>query len=286
MDSKVENLKIISQKLGDLPTLPTVITKISMLMQNPRTSANEVGEAITTDQSLTSKTLKLVNSAFYGFPGRINTITHAIVILGFTTVKNIVLTASIFSALGKKGDISGFDIKTFWLHSISTGAAAKVISEHLKSKYTEEAFIGGLLHDLGKVVLSHCAKDEFRNVIKYREDHNCLLVEAEKAVLNVTHQEMGGWVAERWNLPKDLAATIQYHHAPRLAGLYEETASIVHLADIICRALGSGSGGDNRIPVVADYVWDKLKIDRVDFQKLLSSVEDEIDKASVFLQEL
>ena len=136
MDSRVEDLKHVIENLAEIPTLPMVVTKITMLMQNPRTSAGEVGQAITTDQSLTSKTLKLVNSAFYGFPGRINTITHAIVILGFTTVKNIVLTASIFDAIGKKGKARGFDINAFWLHSIATGAVAKVIAEQLKSKYT------------------------------------------------------------------------------------------------------------------------------------------------------
>ena len=199
------DLKELTEKLSDLPTLPNVVTKITMLMQNPRTSANEVGQAITTDQSLTSKTLKLVNSAFYGFPGRINTITHAIVILGFTTVKNVVLTASIFNAIGKNSASEDFDLEAFWLHSVSTGAIAKVLAEFQKSKYVEEAFIGGLLHDLGKVVINHCAREEFQRVLEYRNKQKCLIKQAEEAILRVNHQEIGSWESIPAVLPGEYA---------------------------------------------------------------------------------
>ncbi len=284
MSENASQLKSVIENLTDIPTLPTVVSKITTLMQNPRTSAGEVGQAITTDQSLTSKTLKLVNSAFYGFPGRINTITHAIVILGFTTVKNIVLTASIFDALSKKGRNQFFDVEAFWLHSIATGAISKVIAENMKSKYTEEAFIGGLLHDLGKVICNICAEEEYNKVIRYQRENDCLIKDAELKVLKVTHQDVGGWIASKWNLPKDLSAVLQYHHYPLSAGAYEELASIVHLADILCRGLGVGSGGDNKVPIVEDSVWNKLKLDNMDFEKLLNKAETEIDKASVFLQ--
>ncbi len=284
MEYKADALREITDKLTDLPTLPTVVTTITQLMQNPRTSASEVGQAITTDQSLASKTLKLVNSAFYGFPGRINTITHAIVILGFTTVKNIVLTASILRVMGKSKDDGNFDPEAFWLHSISTGAVAKVLAEHLKFKYTEEAFIGGLLHDLGKVVINQCANEDFQNILDYRLSHNCLMIEAEKEVLKVTHDLIGGWVAEKWNLPKELISIMQYHHHPHLAGPYQQITNIIHIADIIARGLGSGNGGDNRMPIVDDGVWSSMKMDRLDLHKLLRDSKDEILRAGIFMQ--
>ncbi|MBF0430278.1 MAG: HDOD domain-containing protein [Fibrobacteria bacterium] len=284
MEDTLKHLKDITNKLSDLPTLPTVVSQITQLMQNPRTSAAEVGEAITTDQSLTSKTLKLVNSAFYGFPGRIKTITHAIVILGFTTVKNIVLTASILNVIGKTGKSKEFDQEAFWLHSVSTGAIAKVLAELYKHKISEEAFIGGLLHDLGKVIINHCVVDLFEEVLIYRDKHNCLLKDAEKGVLKVTHQEIGSWVAERWKLPSNLTAVIQYHHNPELAGDYKEITGLVHLADIFARALGSGSGGDNSIPIVSETIWNDMNFNSIDLPKFLERAEDEITKASIFLQ--
>ncbi len=282
--SEIENLKLATEKLTELPTLPTVVAKITTLMQNPRTSASEVGQAITTDQSLTSKTLKLVNSAFYGFPGRINTITHAIVILGFTTVKNIVLTASIFDAFGKNAKGEGFNMEDFWLHSIATGAIAKVLAERRHFKYSEEAFIGGILHDIGKVVLNQYATEDFSRILQYQKKHNCLISEAEKAIIHVTHEEVGRWLAQRWNLPRDLALVIQYHSNPKLSKQYQELVAIVHIADIFARALGVGSGGDDKIPVVKDESWDLLQMDKIDLGKFLSRIDSEVDKASVFLQ--
>ncbi|MDO5576258.1 MAG: HDOD domain-containing protein, partial [Fibrobacter sp.] len=128
--------------ISSLPTLPTVLESITSLLESPKTSAEEVGKAITTDQVLTSKVLKLVNSAFYGFPGRISTVTHAMVILGFSTVKNIVLTASIFEAF--KGDTttaSDFNLEQFWIHSIACGATSRALARIMGSKETEECFI-------------------------------------------------------------------------------------------------------------------------------------------------
>src|SRR3989339_1068728 len=136
-----DKLRLITEKVTGLPTLPRVIQEITNLMQNPRTSAEEVGRAITMDQSLASKVLRLVNSAFYGFPGRINTITHAIVILGFNTVKNIVLTASIFEKLGGRGGSQSFDLEKFWLHSIGTGVVGREIARKINFRFQEEVFI-------------------------------------------------------------------------------------------------------------------------------------------------
>jgi len=277
----------ITEKLTQIPTLPTVVTKITLLMQNPRTSASEVGQAITTDQSLTTKTLKLVNSAFYGFPGRINTITHAIVILGFSTVKNIVLTASILDSLGGKKNKAAlqFDVEAFWKHSVGSGAIAKVLADTLLPGSREEAFIAGLLHDLGKVVLSTFASEDYKAVLDYRDRENVLLREAERKVLGFTHSEVGLWLAEKWSLPRDLRAVVEYHHNPGLANPYEKLTSIVHLADILSRALGA-NGGDDCIPQISDYVWEKLHLESMNWPDLLKKCEIEIDKASVFLEEL
>lgn len=280
-----EQFRQITEKLTQIPTLPTVVTKITQLMQNPRTSASEVGQAITTDQSLTTKTLKLVNSAFYGFPGRINTVTHAIVILGFSTVKNIVLTASIFEAIGgkKAGRSASFDVEAFWKHSVSTGAIAKILADTMLPASREEAFIAGLLHDLGKVILNHYALEDYAAVLEYRDREKVLLKDAERKVLRFTHADVGVWLAEKWNLPKELRTVMQYHHAPNLATPFDKLTCIVHLADILSRALGT-NGGDNKIPIISEFAWEKLRIDQVQWPDLLARCEEEVERASVFLE--
>lgn len=282
MPAETNSLRAITERVTSLPTLPTVITRMSQLLQDPRTSAEEVGKAITNDQALASKVLKLVNSAFYGFPGRINTITHAIVILGFGTVKNIVLTASIFDSFGGKGEAGAFDVEKFWLHSIGVGAAGKAIAQYTGFRSLEESFLGGLLHDIGKIILSQYAKPEMAKVLKIVSQENTLIIDAEKKALGATHQELGGWLCSKWNLPKDLTAAVTNHHYPSLGGEHMQIASVVHLADILVRALAIGSGGDKRIPRLNEEAWAKLNLKEQDLQPILKAIEAEVEKATIF----
>lgn len=273
------------EKISTLPTLPTVIERITKLLHNPKTSAEEIGKAITTDQALASKVLKLVNSAFYGFPGKISTITHAIVILGFSTVKNIVLTASIFDAFRGKGkNVSGFDLEQFWIHSIACGAASQSIAKHIGSTEKEECFIAGLIHDIGKLIICQNLSEDFENALAYSKKNSMLLYQSETELFDITHQEAGGMLAEKWNLPKNLQNAVLYHHVPSQSREYYLTTAIVHCADIIVRAFDYGNGGDNRIPCMNETVWRNLGLDDTNLHALFESIEDEIRKATVFIQ--
>ena len=273
------------ENVSNIPTLPIVIDKIARLLNNPQTSAEEIGKAITTDQALAAKVLKLVNSAFYGFPGKISTITHAVVILGFATVKNVVLTASIFDAFTKKVSLtSSFDLEKFWLHSIACGAASQCLSKHIGYGEKEECFIAGLIHDVGKIILCNYLPAEFELVVQNTVQKGCLFYESEKEVLHMTHEDLGGIVAERWNLPKNLRDGVQFHHAPVQGGEFSTTAGIVHAADILVRAMDYGSGGDDLIPQMADVVWNNLGFETMNLPALLEDIDDEVDKAAVFMQ--
>jgi HD-like signal output (HDOD) protein len=273
------------ENISSIPTLPTVIERLTRLLQNPKTSAEEVGKAITTDQALASKVLKLVNSAFYGFPGRISTITHAIVILGFSTVKNVVLTASIFDAFRGKGDDDvGFDLEGFWLHSIACGAASLSIAKQIGNSEKEECFIAGLIHDLGKLIMCRYLPREFDIALKDCSTNEQLLYESECALFSETHQEVGGFLTERWNLPVNLQNAVKYHHTSSPSHEYYITTAIVHCADILVRALDFGNGGDLKIPAVSEHVWKSLGLDSVDLGALLENIQQEVEKASVFLQ--
>ena len=273
------------ENISSIPTLPTVIERITRLLQNPKTSAEEIGKAITTDQALASKVLKLVNSAFYGFPGRISTITHAIVILGFTTVKNVVLTASIFDTFRKKSSTPAeFDIEQFWYHSIACGAAAQSIARFLGNKEKEVCFIAGLVHDLGKIIMCQHIPDEFGKAFDHAREHRNLLYESEKQLFDVTHEEIGCYLAERWNLPKNLQNAIKYHHSPSTSHDHYMTTATVHFADIIVRALDYGNGGDTKIPTIAENVWKNLGLENVPLTQLFDNIKDEVEKATVFLQ--
>jgi HD-like signal output (HDOD) protein len=273
------------ENISSIPTLPTVIERLTRLLQNPKTSAEEVGKAITTDQALASKVLKLVNSAFYGFPGRISTITHAIVILGFSTVKNVVLTASILDAFHNKGEGSTvFNLEDFWLHSIACGAASLSIAKQLGSNAKEECFIAGLIHDIGKIILCQYMPREFNFAIDQSRKNMQLFYETEKKLFDCTHEQIGGYLTERWNLPTDLQNAVRFHHNPQPSHEHYMVTAVVHCADVFVRALDYGNGCDDLIPQLSDQVWKNLGFDNFDLSALIENIHDEIEKASVFMQ--
>lgn len=273
------------ENISSIPTLPTVIERLTRLLQNPKTSAEEVGKAITTDQALASKVLKLVNSAFYGFPGRISTITHAIVILGFSTVKNVVLTASIFDAFRNKGEGSSvFNLEDFWLHSIACGATSLSIAKQLGLNEKEECFIAGLIHDIGKIILCQYMPQEFNFAIDQSRKNNQLFYDTERKLFDSTHEEVGGYLTERWKLPMDLQNAVKYHHNPQPKHEHYMIAAVVHCADIFVRSLDYGNGGDECLPMLSDQVWKDLGLDKINLGALIENIHDEFEKASVFIQ--
>ncbi|MEE2657944.1 MAG: HDOD domain-containing protein [Candidatus Latescibacterota bacterium] len=257
-DEKQERLKRITQSIIGLPTLPTVITQLISLIDNPKTSARNVAQLISTDQALTAKILKIANSAFYGFPRGIATVDLAVVVLGFETVKNLGLSVSVlerFSGSGESGvgaegtdSVAGFDRQKFWEHSIACGVAARMLAGKLRYRVPGEAFAAGILHDIGRLILSQYFPSEFAEVLEFMDKEELYIGHAEECVLGITHAQVGGWLAERWNLPTQLEETISQHHTPGRLGRGAELPSLIHLADFLCRRERIGDGGGDKLP--------------------------------------
>jgi putative nucleotidyltransferase with HDIG domain len=201
------------------------------LVDNPKTSASRLGRLISTDQALTAKVLKIANSPFYGFPRKISTIDFAIIVLGYDALKEIVISISLVSSLQKKSD-SVFDAKGFWDHSITSGVLARRLARDLGYRVSGEVFVGGLLHDMGISVLHRYFRNEYRRIAEILVDTDLNAIEAEESVLGVTHAEVGGWLAERWNLPDHLVEAISYHHTPSRADKNKDLVALIHCADV------------------------------------------------------
>ncbi|HLP41815.1 MAG TPA: HDOD domain-containing protein [Fibrobacteria bacterium] len=284
-------LKALVQKITDLPTLPSMMATITRLMQDPRTSAEELGRAIATDPALVSKVLKLVNSAFYGFPGRISTITQAIVILGFSTIRNVVLTTSVLKVFGDSKS-KGFDMEVFWEHSLLTGAISRSLAHEHDLPFTEETFIAGLLHDMGRMILSQRLTSEFEKVVAFRDKTGMSMLEAEKTILGLTHGEIGGWLARKWNLPIPFVEVMHYHHFPMQAPIGDARQQmdtghlipLVHIADVLAKGVKDDLPTRESIPAIHPQVWQRMGMEGETWDRFQRRTRDEIEKARAFLE--
>jgi len=234
-----EYIKERVQSIIQLPALPAVAMEVVEMVDNPRTSASKLGKVISTDQALTAKVLKIANSPFYGFPRKISTIDFAIIVLGYDALKEIVISISLISSLQKKSD-GLFDAKRFWDHAIATGVLARRLARDLGYRVTEEVFVGGLLHDMGISVLHRYFKSEYRRIVEIARESELTFLEAEESVLSVTHAEVGGWLAERWNLPRHLVEAISLHHVPAKAEKNQELVALIHCADVFSNRVMKG----------------------------------------------
>lgn len=269
-----------------------MMVTITRLMQDPRTSAEELGRAIATDPSLVSKVLKLVNSAFYGFPGRISTISQAIVILGFSTIRNVVLTTSVIKAFNRSTQNKNFDIGNFWEHSLLTGAIARALAMERETHFIEETFIAGLLHDMGRIILFQKLTPEYDRVIAYHESHGSTWLEAEQSILGLTHGEIGAWLARKWNLPAPFVEVMRYHHHPLdLLNIDPATPKettnliyLVHAADMLSKQLKEGKLELAAAEAVDPTVRQELKLDAAHWESLERRCEGEIEKARAFME--
>ena len=250
-----EKLKRITESIIRLPTLPTVVSRMIQLVDNPKTSAASLAQFIASDQSLTARILKLANSAYYGFPREITTVNMAIVVLGFNAVKDMGLSLSVFDVFKDIEGDATFSSTDFWQHSIACGVASRVLARRILPRVAGEAFVAGLLHDIGKVILNQYAHAEFVAILKLVASSGVSLDEAELAVIGASHAQVGGWLAEKWNLPTLIVSSIIFHHTPFQAPAeFAVMDTLVSLANYLCHTSHIGNSARTQ-PQVPDERW-------------------------------
>ncbi len=223
--------EIVLKRIRDIPSLPEVVNRIMEVISRPNTPASEIAKLIALDPGLTSKVLRMVNSAAYGFQRQISSIQHGIMILGFNTVRGLVLSASIFKMFEGQEKNRGLDHQRFWEHSLGTAVAARILSRHIRVPEADDIFSAGMLHDIGKVVLDVHFGQDYQKVLREARMQHILphgpdFYRLEEEVLGINHTAIGSFLAAKWRLPVTMTEVIQHHHNPAQA---ENCQPLVHL---------------------------------------------------------
>ncbi|MDQ7837295.1 MAG: HDOD domain-containing protein [Thermodesulfobacteriota bacterium] len=278
-----EEIRAKIKETSEVATISAVAFQTAQLLRNPDVAVNKVTEIVSLDQSLTAKILRLVNSSFYGFQGRISSLSQAVVLLGLNTVRNVILSVSVLKAFSGDKGCKVFDAGKFWGHSVGTAFVAKNLAEHVKFKEPEDAFIGGLLHDIGRVFIVQFLRPEAEKILDLMIKEDIPMREAEEKVLDTDHAWIGYVMAKNWHFPPALCSAICLHHAPN--GKDEEflLASIIHLADIICRGMDLGCGGDDFVPDVSPAAWRELSMSLEDVKVLMQKTGENLYQIEEFL---
>lgn len=281
-------LRQVTEKIIGLPTLPTVVTQLIAMVGDPASSARQIAQLVSADQALTAKILKVANSSFYGFAREIATVQLAIVVLGIEMVKNIGLSVTVLKRFASGREHRLFDRQQFWEHAIGCGVAVRMLArKYGDRRAADEAFVAGVLHDIGKLILVEYFYDDFSEALELAESQGIAIADAEAQVIGVTHAEIGGWLAEKWNLPKHLVNAIAHHHRPFEQDAVEDLTVLVHLGDALIRHLRIGNSGDRQLASLDARASQRFKrgrniSDSALFEELGAGLEAELETARVF----
>jgi HD-like signal output (HDOD) protein len=248
-----EQQTIVSSAIAEIShiaTLPEITLKIIELVEDPSSTAQDLHKVISNDPALCSRILKVVNSAFYGLPRQIGSINRAIVLLGLNAVKNIAIAASL-TKLFRGGELCArFSAKDLWIHSIATAACAKLICDELKLGVSDEAFLAGLIHDIGIMVEVQAMRHELLQVFEEMTFDGdgaptCDMREIERQTLGADHQDFGSGLCEAWKFPKSFTYVTSHHHDPtQLPSANRTLTAIIYVADRLAAQAGYGFRAD------------------------------------------
>jgi putative nucleotidyltransferase with HDIG domain len=269
---ELQKMRAKVEAINALPTVPSNLKQISLMLEKPRLTMDEIARFVSNDPALTTKVLKMVNSAAYGFPGRISSVSHAIMLLGLNVIRGLLLGISFFDLMQK-------NMVGLWEHSCSCAVAARCIAQQKKMKEPEEVSICGLLHDIGKAIVMLQYPSEYEQALREAKDKDISLYEAEKKCLAATHGEVGLWLAEKWRFPANLVEAIGYHHRPQLAKQAPLETAIVHVSDLLVRAKGVGFAGDPFVPAVHPATWQLLQLSDDDIKSILTQIDESTSTA-------
>lgn len=276
------SLSLLTKAVDELPTLPVVVQKVIALTEDPRSTAKDINNVLSQDQTLTAKVLRLANSAFYGFSRRISTVTEATIILGFQTIKSIVMAATVSDMLKKPLQGYALEQGDLWKHSQTSAIAARMLARELKFPRLEVAYTASLLHDIGKLVLNVYLSEAYQEVLEKVEGERLTFIQAEEMILGFNHAQVGAKICAKWNLPPELVEAIAFHHEPARATENPKLVAITHVADFVSVSIGMGVGVDGFLYAMSPEAITSLGVSETQIDRLIAQLVDVLIDQDIF----
>jgi putative nucleotidyltransferase with HDIG domain len=286
IDNKVRQ---VVANVRNLPTPPIVFHQIQKVINDPQVSAGQIASILSEDPAMSVKVLKLTNSAFYGLSREIDSVKQAVVIVGMEAIRNLVLSASVMDMFKGKSANQEFQ-ERFWRHSLAVAVAGRMLARKLKSRGIvdpDASFSAGLLHDVGKMIMSCFLPEEYKAIREERPKQRSLQAyELEERVLGYNHAQVGAILAEQWKLPQRLNEAITHHHHPQLGDSDSSIAYIIHVADYLAKLTFYDADDEDRIPgvVMVDGIQEYMGFNDADLEAYSSLLREEFLKAETFMK--
>ena len=281
----------LDKKLKDyiktMPSLPTSVTKVLEICNNPQTSPADLNHVISLDPVLVGRVLKLINSAYYGLGQPVTNLARAIIMLGINTVKNLALSTAVMGQMSSKSKSPGLDMEGFWRHSLCVGVTAKLLAKKrgIDNKLVEEFFTAGLLHDIGKIPLNAVLSKEYMLTVSVADKKRISLFRAEDNTLRMNHCAAGAMISAAWKLEGAVGDAIVQHHAYKeYSGEHKDLLYSVAAANRFASLSGIGFSGERHPEPLPSQIWEALNVSQDVFHDIEEGVTSEIEKAEVFLK--
>jgi HD-like signal output (HDOD) protein len=282
-DHSIYNVKkMIANKEIKLPEMPSTAFELNDIVEDPTASVHSIAEVVNRSPSLATLLLRIVNSSFYGFPSKINNISRAVTIIGTREITGLALGLSIVKAF-KDIPEEILDMSSFLRHSIACGIISRILAANKNIPQTEQMFVSGLLHDIGRLIIYQYFPDQAKTLLNLSATSDKLLYQQENSILGGNHTLIGKYLLKTWKLPLELENNIFFHHNPS-AAQDPIQAAIVHLADIMVNALRLGTSGERFIPNFDDKAWDNLNISPSIFETIIQHAVHQLVPLESFFQ--
>lgn len=284
MNNSRARAEAVLNGLNRLPAMPAPVLRVIQLAGDPNSAAGEIAECISTEPSLATDVLRVANSAYYGVPGQVTNVRMGVIMLGTTTIRSLAMMAAAYTWF-EQPELCGRRGRVMWDHALNTAIFAGCLAGRYAPTVEEEAFCCGLLHDLGKVVLTVSLTSQYEAILERAQGRRIPDAEAERLALGCDHTEVGDVLAERWGLPAMLREVVRYHHTPGAAKEHRAFAEFAHAADYLYWQMVEGDAFDRDRRFLEREVEQKFELDSVGrTEELLAAATKKREALSTLLK--